>query len=289
MSFDRAPGTRPQGRPLGLAAGSTLQRSENPRLPQTARPSTIRPVTNGATNGRGADLPIAIIGAGFAGIGTAIRLKQAGIESFTMFERAGEVGGTWRDNTYPGAACETCVPGTGCEEVPRNDCFLSTEPFRSKILIKDATPDAIDKVIWKWIRGEAVTNADFGDPTTTDDYAFCVYDANGLVMQAHIPAAGTCGTKPCWKALNGKGYKYVNSAATPEGIQKLLVKAGGAGLSKAILKGKGDNLLMPTTMPLILNVQAELRSSNGMCWSTIHTTTGTSRNDSGQFKSKDGN
>jgi len=53
-----------------------------------------------------ADFPIAIIGAGFAGIGTAIRLKQAGIESFTMFERADEIGGTWRDNTYPGAACD---------------------------------------------------------------------------------------------------------------------------------------------------------------------------------------
>lgn len=52
------------------------------------------------------DFPIAIIGAGFAGIGAAIRLKQAGIESFTMFERAGEVGGTWRDNTYPGCACD---------------------------------------------------------------------------------------------------------------------------------------------------------------------------------------
>jgi cation diffusion facilitator CzcD-associated flavoprotein CzcO len=50
--------------------------------------------------------PIAILGAGFAGIGTAIRLKQAGIESFTMFERAAEIGGTWRDNTYPGAACD---------------------------------------------------------------------------------------------------------------------------------------------------------------------------------------
>lgn len=52
------------------------------------------------------DFPIAIIGAGFAGIGAAIRLKQAGIESFTMFERAAEVGGTWRDNTYPGCACD---------------------------------------------------------------------------------------------------------------------------------------------------------------------------------------
>src|SRR5215470_17169507 len=52
------------------------------------------------------DLPIAIIGAGFAGIGTAIRLKQEGIHSFTMLERASEIGGTWRDNTYPGADCD---------------------------------------------------------------------------------------------------------------------------------------------------------------------------------------
>ena len=52
------------------------------------------------------DFPIAIIGAGFAGIGTAIQLKKAGIHSFTIFERAAEVGGTWRDNTYPGAACD---------------------------------------------------------------------------------------------------------------------------------------------------------------------------------------
>jgi cation diffusion facilitator CzcD-associated flavoprotein CzcO len=52
------------------------------------------------------DFPIAIIGAGFAGIGAAIRLIKAGIHSFTIFERAGEIGGTWRDNTYPGCACD---------------------------------------------------------------------------------------------------------------------------------------------------------------------------------------
>jgi cation diffusion facilitator CzcD-associated flavoprotein CzcO len=55
---------------------------------------------------RGDAFPIAIIGAGFAGIGTAIRLLKAGIKSFTIFERAAEIGGTWRDNTYPGAACD---------------------------------------------------------------------------------------------------------------------------------------------------------------------------------------
>ena len=49
---------------------------------------------------------IAIIGAGFAGIGAAIRLKDQGITDFVIFERATRVGGTWRDNTYPGAACD---------------------------------------------------------------------------------------------------------------------------------------------------------------------------------------
>lgn len=52
------------------------------------------------------DFPVAILGAGFAGIGAAIQLKKAGIHSFTIFERASEIGGTWRDNTYPGAACD---------------------------------------------------------------------------------------------------------------------------------------------------------------------------------------
>lgn len=49
---------------------------------------------------------VAIIGAGFAGLGAALRLKQRGDTSFVIFERAAEVGGTWRDNVYPGCACD---------------------------------------------------------------------------------------------------------------------------------------------------------------------------------------
>ncbi len=49
---------------------------------------------------------VLIVGAGFAGLGTAIRLQQAGIRDIVILERAGEVGGTWRDNNYPGAACD---------------------------------------------------------------------------------------------------------------------------------------------------------------------------------------
>jgi cation diffusion facilitator CzcD-associated flavoprotein CzcO len=49
---------------------------------------------------------IAILGAGFGGIGTAIRLRQRGYHDFAVFDRGGDVGGTWRDNSYPGCACD---------------------------------------------------------------------------------------------------------------------------------------------------------------------------------------
>ncbi|WP_203581553.1 flavin-containing monooxygenase [Microbacterium hibisci] len=49
---------------------------------------------------------VAIVGAGFAGIGVASALRRAGRDDFVVLERAASVGGTWRDNTYPGVACD---------------------------------------------------------------------------------------------------------------------------------------------------------------------------------------
>jgi cation diffusion facilitator CzcD-associated flavoprotein CzcO len=49
---------------------------------------------------------IVIVGAGFSGIGMAIKLRQAGFTDITILEQAASVGGTWRDNTYPGCACD---------------------------------------------------------------------------------------------------------------------------------------------------------------------------------------
>ena len=50
--------------------------------------------------------PVLIIGCGFGGIALAIALEQAGLTSFIILERASDVGGVWRDNSYPGAACD---------------------------------------------------------------------------------------------------------------------------------------------------------------------------------------
>jgi cation diffusion facilitator CzcD-associated flavoprotein CzcO len=54
----------------------------------------------------GNDPAIVIIGSGFAGLGMAIRLKQAGYHGFVILEKDDGIGGTWRDNTYPGCACD---------------------------------------------------------------------------------------------------------------------------------------------------------------------------------------
>jgi cation diffusion facilitator CzcD-associated flavoprotein CzcO len=63
---------------------------------------------------------VVVIGAGFGGIGMALALKQAGIEDFLVVDSADSLGGTWRDNTYPGAACD----------VPANLYSYSFRPAR---------------------------------------------------------------------------------------------------------------------------------------------------------------
>lgn len=53
-----------------------------------------------------AHVRIAIVGAGFSGIGLAVKLREAGFEDLVILERAADLGGTWRANTYPGCACD---------------------------------------------------------------------------------------------------------------------------------------------------------------------------------------
>jgi cation diffusion facilitator CzcD-associated flavoprotein CzcO len=62
---------------------------------QPARPAAHRP-----------HFRIVIVGSGFSGLGMAIRLLEDGERDFVLLERAGEIGGTWRDNTYPGCRCD---------------------------------------------------------------------------------------------------------------------------------------------------------------------------------------
>ncbi len=85
---------------------------------------------------------IAILGAGFSGLGMAVQLRRNGIEDFVVLERATEVGGTWRDNTYPGAACDVRTDLYSFSFAPNPDWTRSygTQPEILKYL-KDTARD----------------------------------------------------------------------------------------------------------------------------------------------------
>jgi cation diffusion facilitator CzcD-associated flavoprotein CzcO len=53
-----------------------------------------------------AAVDVAVVGAGFAGLGMAVKLRAMGVREFVVLERADDIGGTWRDNVYPGAICD---------------------------------------------------------------------------------------------------------------------------------------------------------------------------------------
>jgi cation diffusion facilitator CzcD-associated flavoprotein CzcO len=58
------------------------------------------------SDGARSDLRLIIIGAGMSGILSAIKLQEAGLDDFVIYEKADRLGGTWRENTYPGIACD---------------------------------------------------------------------------------------------------------------------------------------------------------------------------------------
>jgi cation diffusion facilitator CzcD-associated flavoprotein CzcO len=67
---------------------------------------TAEPVQTPAAPTAVADHDVAIVGSGFSGLAMAVRLLRTGMDDFVVLERATDVGGTWRDNSYPGCACD---------------------------------------------------------------------------------------------------------------------------------------------------------------------------------------
>jgi cation diffusion facilitator CzcD-associated flavoprotein CzcO len=67
---------------------------------------TVTDAATTSTDPRGEVVGVAVLGCGFAGLAMAAKLRERGVRDFVVLERGAEVGGTWRDNIYPGAACD---------------------------------------------------------------------------------------------------------------------------------------------------------------------------------------
>lgn len=86
-----------------------------------------------------------IVGSGFAGLGMAIALRRAGIRDFGLLEKAGELGGTWRDDTYPGCACDVPSHVYSFSFAP-NPCWSETYATQAETSgparVSDTTPSS---------------------------------------------------------------------------------------------------------------------------------------------------
>jgi cysteine-rich repeat protein len=134
----------------------------------------------------------------------------------------------------------------------------------SNLVIKSAADEAKDRWVWKWRRGPLTTPADFGDPTTGTEYAFCL-SAGTAQAEIAIPADAAK-----WRATS-KGYRYNDAAGAAGGVTKVLLKSGD-GNAKVLLRGKGANLPDPMLGDVAPPVTARLIRSDGtVCFESVFT------------------
>jgi Pyridine nucleotide-disulphide oxidoreductase len=101
--------SHPDGVTLALRGARTRRHVERTVIARLAAGAATAAVTATAAHGDDglpAEVEVAIVGAGFGGLGMAIRLQRAGLPAFVVLERAADVGGTWQANTYPGCQCD---------------------------------------------------------------------------------------------------------------------------------------------------------------------------------------
>jgi cation diffusion facilitator CzcD-associated flavoprotein CzcO len=129
---------------------------------------------------------VVVLGAGLSGVCAAIKLKEAGVNNIRVFEKAGDVGGTWRDNRYPGVACD----------VPSHLYSYSFAP----------NPDwsrwyAPGPEIWDYVRRCAMDAAVYDQITFNTTIVSAVWDKNRwLIQDSH---GSTFTTKSIISALGG--------------------------------------------------------------------------------------
>ncbi|HYD49131.1 MAG TPA: choice-of-anchor V domain-containing protein [Terriglobales bacterium] len=167
-----------------------------------------------------------------------------------------------------------------------------TTPGKSTFVFNDSLDDAKDAVSFQWSKGPAVGAADFGDPTTSSDFALCIYRDSALISELDIPSATTCDTKACWSIsgdpLAPKGYKYKNKAGAPTGVRSAKLSAGLAGKSKLQVKAKGIDLPDLALAPVgaaTVTVQL-INTATAICFGDVYSGAEISKDEPAKFKAK---
>jgi hypothetical protein len=194
--------------------------------------------------------------------------------------------------TDTGTPTETATPAAtptptsaSCPPAPAGSCLA---PGKGKLILKNHSDDAKDKLIWKFNKGPALTQNDFGLPTGTTGYALCVYDDGALVLQAQVGPSALL-----WKPVAvTKGWKYQEPGGMQDGVTKVKLLGGAAGASKILFKAKGVNVPLPPPVGVkeffsaMVEVRAQLHASGGACFETAFTPAQVIKNTARLLKAK---
>jgi hypothetical protein len=122
-----------------------------------------------------------------------------------------------------------------------------------------------------------VVQAQLGDPATgTTRYDVCIYDDTlALVGGLSVDRAGaSCGTRPCWRAISTKGYRYADRVAGADGVRSIVAVGGSAGRAKIVVRSRNDARRGQEAMPLGMaaalqstrSVTVQAVTSDGVCF-----------------------
>lgn len=218
-------------------------------------------------------LRIAILGAGMAGMLAAIRLRQEGKHDVVVYEKADRVGGTWRENTYPGLACDVPAHAYTYSFAPNPEwsSYLSPGPEIQRYFESVAEQYQLDQVIQY---GQEVTRCEWQDGRWQIETAAGIHDradvvvaATGVLHHPRMPEIDGLDTfqGPCFHSaqwdhsvpLDGKRIAVIGCGST--GVQIVSALAGRA--SKLVHIQRSPQWIMPTpNMPYSEEQKAAFRA-----------------------------
>ncbi len=144
-----------------------------------------------------------------------------------------------------------------CPPVPAGTCTPLGVGGRASLLLKDRGangPGVGDRVVFKWLRGPALAQADFGDPRDGSGVHVCLYEdsgaGHGLVLDLTVASASR------WEEIPGRGYAYSDSAETWDGVSKIVERGGDEGSSKVFVLGRDQ---LPARLSSLLSHGTSVR------------------------------
>ncbi len=185
------------------------------------------------------------------------------------------------DDGFHCTQLDTCQTGTCTGSVPTLGCKQPIAAGTAELQLVDRTPDARDRLSWRWRKGAATSKTEFGHPTTDTAYTFCIFDEIGnaprVILEQQIPVGSR------WEESK-TGFRYRARAPFLSGITRIRLKEGTHGKASIVLGGTGESLALPS-LPLAQESTVRARLMNDRsCWEADYSSSTSNRD--GRFRGR---